>query len=306
MALATQSKRANVELEAAFVNFGTPECRKVTFVDDVALSLEDEYWEFNTTDFDGVETEYEVVLDGGSGTHTVTPGKTLITVTYTSGDSASTIAGLFKTALDAIDGIKSVDNGDGSANYENWYSGAVTAEDNANAPSLTFAQLLVGDGGNLGASEAIEVSFGTETVELTANQFGATIIGESFAGNSIEITTAFFEVDASLREQLLSSTGATEDLGGGKKFSGGGEGKLFQNLDDSSKRMIIHPIRNASDNRDDDFVVWRAVFKPDSYNFDGENQRALSGMFSGFLDASKKDSINLYGFGDWTDSDLDK
>jgi len=93
--------------------------------------------------------------------------------------------------------------------------------------------------------------------------------------------------------------------GGNKTFSGFGESKLFKNLDDDSRRMIIHPIRNANNNRDDDFVIWRAVFKPESYNFDGESPRAMAGTFSGFLDASKVTTSNLAGFGDWTRPVLD-
>lgn len=312
MASNTQTKRADVQLEAAFMNYGLPECRSVTFNDDTAGDQEGEYWDLNTLDFDGTETEYYVLLDNGSTVDPVPAGKTKIPVVYTNGDSKETIAALFKTALDTAfpvtssSGAKGTDSLTGTVTYENWYSGAVTTEDQSNASLLTFASLLVGEGGNLGATDGpFEVGFGTETVELTANQFGATKIGESFVGNSIEVSGSFLEVDAELRAQLMNSVGASVDLGGGKTFSGLGESKLFQNLDDDSKRMIIHPIRNDANNRDDDFVIWRSVFKPEGYNFDGENPRAMTGTFGGFLDTSKVTETNLCGFGDWTDTDLD-
>ena len=57
MSLSGSSKN-DIKLEAVSVKWGREECRKVTFVDDVAGSLTDEYFDLNTLDEDQVETNY--------------------------------------------------------------------------------------------------------------------------------------------------------------------------------------------------------------------------------------------------------
>jgi hypothetical protein len=305
MATATNTKRAKVELEAAFVNYGYGHCRTTTFVDDVAGSLTDEYFDLNVLDFDGNETQYYVLLDGSTPAVDPAPaGKTQILLDYTDGDSKETLAGLYVTALASI-GVFSKDNGDGTVTVENWYAGPITNEDFSNAPSLTETVEREGLGGNLGATnEGIEAAFNISSVVLNGNQFGEIKIGESFTGSALEVTAAFLEVDPDLKETLFSAIGDTV-VSGSDKFSGFGESKLFKNLEDFSGRLILHPIRLDATDRSEDLCLWKAVVKPESINFDGTSQRAMSCTFSSFLDASKKSSINLGGFGDWTKSDLD-
>lgn len=301
MVTSTQSKRANVELEAAFVNWGYGHCRKVTFVDDVAGSLTDEYFDLNVLDFDGLETQYYVLLGGTTSPVDPAPaGKTKIDLTYVDGATAEDLTALLVAAL-ADKGVFSKDNGDGSASIENWYAGPlVTAEVFTNAPSLTGEVEREGLGGNLGAtSEAIGCSFNTETVVLNGNQFGAIKIGESFVGSDLTVASSFLEVDPTLKKTLFAGVGDTV-VNGSDEFTGFGESKLFKNLDDFSGRLILHPIRLDKDDRTEDFCIWRSIPKPTELSFDGENPRAMACEFSSFLDVGKKKQINLGGFGDWT------
>ena len=50
--MATQAKRSNQVLEAMTWYYGKRHCRSTTFVDDVAGSLNGEYFDLNLTDRD--------------------------------------------------------------------------------------------------------------------------------------------------------------------------------------------------------------------------------------------------------------
>jgi len=300
MTTTSTSKRANVALEAAFVNWGLGQCRKHTFVDDVAGSLTDEYFDLNVVDFNGIETKYYVLMSGTTpGIDPAPAGKTKLELVYVDGDTKEAIAALYKTLLATVD-VFTKDNLDGSVQVENWYAGPVTVEVNSNAPSFTFADLQSGLGGNLGAtSEAITVSYNVETVVLKGNQFGAIKIGESFVGSDMGVSSSFMEVDPSLKKTLFSAIGDTA-VNGLDEFTGLGESKLFKNIDDFSGRLILHPIRLDSNDRSEDFCLWRSVPKPSELPYDGENARSMKCDFSAFLSPAKDTKINLGGFGDWT------
>jgi hypothetical protein len=60
----TSTQTSDIQIAAATVKWGREECRKVTFVDDVAGSLTDEYFDLNVLDEDQVETAYYVLLSG--------------------------------------------------------------------------------------------------------------------------------------------------------------------------------------------------------------------------------------------------
>jgi len=305
MGTQSTSSRANVELEAAFANWGLGQCRKITFVDDTAGSLTDEYFDLNVLDFNGLETKYYVLLSGTTPAVDPAPaGKTKLELIYVDGDSKEDISALFKALVDSIDGIFSANNADGSVTYENWYNGLTSVEDYSSAGSLTGELLQAGLGGYLGAtSEALSVSFNTETVVLKGNQFGAIKIGESFVGSDISVGSSFLEVDPALKETLFAGIGDTV-TNGLDKFTGFGESKLFKNLDDFSGRLILHPIRLPDADRSEDFCLWRSVPKPEEIGYDGENARSMKCSFSAFLSAGKDKKINLGGFGDWTKEGL--
>jgi len=303
MSTGTTSSRANVELEAAFANWGLGQCRKTSFVDDTTGSLTDEYFDLNVVDFEGVETKYYVLLSGT--TPAVDPlisGKTKLELVYTDDDTKEELAVLYKALLATV-GVFAKNNLDGSVQVENWYNGSVTLE-GAVSPSLTHLVLQEGLGGYLGAtSEALSVSFNTETVVLKGNQFGAIKIGESFVGSDMSVASSFLEVDPALKQTLFSGIGDTID-NAGNVFTGFGESKLFKNLDDFSGRLILHPIRLPNTDRSEDFCLWRSVPKPEEIGYDGENARSMKCSFSAFLSSVKDKKINLGGFGDWTEEGL--
>ena len=99
------SVKSDIKLEAVNVYWGTEKFQNVTFVDDSSGSLTDEYFDINTIGSDlETETKYYVLFSGTTPAVDPAPtGKTKIEVTYADDDTAATIAGLFVTALAAVD-----------------------------------------------------------------------------------------------------------------------------------------------------------------------------------------------------------
>ena len=306
MSCTTQTKKANVTLEAARVYWGKGECRTITFAADSADDQSGSYFDLNKINPDGTETKYYVLLDSGAASDPSPAGKTKITVSYTTGDTAVTIAAAAVSAIDAIDGFFVTNNADGSIEVENWYPGVVTVESAASAGDVTVVQNTEGFGGNLGpTSEGIELTTNTESVQITSNQTGAIVIDEIVTGQAIELSASFLEASASFWSTVVGQvTGSDLTPSGGTKVTGFGEAKLYQSLSDLGGRLILHPIRLADTDRSSDFVFWKCAPIPESINFDGTAPQTMSVTFRAYLDSSKDTKINQAVRGDWT-QDLD-
>jgi hypothetical protein len=299
-----ESGKTDIKLEAVSVKWGREECRKVTFVDDVAGSLTDEYFDLNMLDEDQVETQYYVLLSGTTPATDPTPaGKTKIDVTYTDGDTANAIAVLFETALSALN--VNVEVVLGVAEVQNKWIGAVTAEVNTNAPSLTFEVNSVGIGGTLGAtaSGGSSLTVETQSAELKSDQTGELILGEIFTGSSASIDMGLLEMTKTRWETIMGSvTGDifTPSAGGSTRLVGQGTSRLYSNLFDLGGKLILHPIRLAASDKTEDIVFWRSAPKPSSVNFSGTDQQQLDVSFVAYNDTTKPDAVSLWCQGDYT------
>lgn len=289
-----------IKLEAAKVTWGREQCRAVTLVDDVADSLSGQYFDLNVLDSEGVETLYYVLLDSGAAVDPAPAGKTKITVSYTTGDDAATIAGVMQTAIDAIANVGAEVLNTTEVHIENEWIGLVTEEVYTNAALLTFSSIL-GIGGNLGrTNEGIEVTIETQSTEIKANQTGEIVLDEVFQGQTASCTAAFIELSKERLESIIAgAVGDTFTPVSGTKLIGGGESRLFKSLKNLGGKLILHPIRLADSDRSEDFVFWKAAPKPESINYDGTSQQALSTSFTAYLDESRPEAIRLYAIGDW-------
>ena len=303
-----QVKRITAQLEAARVYWGYGQCREYTFITDVAGAQNGATWDLNRINPDGTEDEFYVLLDNGAASDPEPAGKTKISVSFTNGDTAATLATAYVTAvLDVTGGGFFASSTAGVATVENWYPGAVTAEVVSGSEGVTASVERAGMGGNLGAtSEGIEISKEISTVDITSNQTGGLILDQILQGNSVELSASFLEATSEFWKTVVGQvTGDTVTPGGGTDFVGYGESKLFKSLVDLGGRLILHPIRLADTDRSADVVFWRCAPIPSSINYDGTAAQAMSSSFRPYLDAGKDKKINLYGRGDWTQQGLD-
>ena len=294
------SAKTDIKLEAVSVKWGREECRKVTFVDDVAGSLDSEYWDLNTVDESGVETQYYVWLDNGSSVDPGIAGKTGIQVTYADNDDAATIAGLFVTALPA-----SVEASQSGAEvvYENGDIGAVTAEVFTNAPALTFEALSSGIGGSLGATAegGSTLNMETQAVELKSDQTGQIVLGEVYTGSTASVDMSLIEMTKERWETVVG--GVTGDIytpSGGTRLVGQGTSRLYQNLFDLGGKLILHPIRLDASDKSEDIIFWKSAPKPASIAYSGQDIQGMEVSFVAYNDSSKPEEVSLFAQGDWT------
>lgn len=304
--MACKTQEQEIFYEASKVYWGKEECREITFVDDVAGSLTDEYFDLNALDQAGVETSYYVLFSGDTpATDPAPAGKTKIEVTYADDDSAAVIAGLAQVAIDAVVGFNASVSGD-VLHVENSEIGAVTEEINTNAPSFTFVTYS-GLGGYLGrTSEGIEIAMETTVGEILSNQTSSILLDEIVQGQTASCTAAFIELSKERLETLIAgSVGDTFTPASGTKLIGGGVSRLSSSMRSSGGKLILHPIRLADSDRSRDFIFWLSAPKPESINYSGTDIQALNCTFTAYLDDSKPESINLYAIGDWKQTGIE-
>src|SRR6056297_2354198 len=166
MALCQQTQSTEQRLEAMKWYFGKRHCRTITLVDDVAGSLDGEYFDLNAINSSYSEAKYAILLSDGTTTSIsgLPSGTTEIVVTYTPDDSASVIAGLIATELAALPFRTEIV--DSEIEIQNSFVGEISIEDQANASSLTFEIGFLGFGGYLGQTDESELSTTTELVQL--------------------------------------------------------------------------------------------------------------------------------------------
>lgn len=296
------SAKTDIKLEAVNVFWGTEKCESVTFVDDVAGNLTDEYFDLNTIGSDlETETQYYVLFSGTTPAVDPAPaGKTKIEVTYVDGDSAADIGALFVSALAAVD-VNVSQSGD-VVTYENKYIGKTTVEVYTNAPSFTFAELQESKGGNLGstAQGGSTLNMEAQSVDLTSDQTGTLILGQIYTGSAASIDTSLIEMTKDRWETVVGSvTGDVHTPSGGSRLVGYGESRLYQNLFDLGGKLILHPIRLDISDKTEDVIFWKSAPLPSTIAYSGQDIQGMEVSFVAYNDKSKPSEISLFAQGDW-------
>lgn len=298
MALCTTSQSTNQVLEAMRWYFGKRQCRTITFVDDVAGALDGEYFELNVINNEYVEEKKVVLLsDGTTTTIAGLPATTeLIVVTFTVADTAATIAGLVATALIPHE-VRTEIMGD-SLDIQNQFVGAITVEDNTNAPSETFAIGALGFGGYLGQSGESEMTATTEKVQLLDDAQGTIIQDEIITGHAIELAIPLREMTSARWETLIGNVAGDNLAIDAKTVTGYGTSKLYTSMFSYSGRLVGHPVRLPASNIDEDIVLLNTAPTMDSINFSGASIQEASMTFVAYKDANADTKINLMARGD--------
>jgi hypothetical protein len=295
------SSTNEIKLEAVSVKFGREECRKVTFVDDVAGSVSGQYFDLNTLDADQVETKYYVLFEGDTPPVDPAPvGKTKITVRFADDDDAATIATSFLGELAALD-LNASQSG-AEVIYENSDIGKISIEDKSNAALFTFEILASGLGGDLGstAEGGSTLNIETQSVELKADQTGQVVLGEIYTGSTASVEMSLIEMTKERWETIVGSvTGDVFEPTSGTRLVGQGTSRLYQNLFNLGGKLILHPIRLDKADRTEDITFWKSAPKPSSVSFSGQDIQGMEVTFTAYNDSSKPASVSLWAQGDY-------
>jgi hypothetical protein len=294
---------SEIKLEAVRAFWGTKYCREITFIDDVAGSLQGKYLILNTinANLEPVSV-YIVTTDGPTFT-----GQIQEALTFDDDDDAYIIAEAFKLLIDTelSDYFVAELNTEGNGvNLKNKFIGGTSGD----SGTLVTAGVVINDhikgiGGELGrtAQGGSTVSLETQTVEIKADQTGEIILDDIAVGSSVSVEMGLIEVSKERLETIIGSVA-------GDKFSpevgtdlvGFGESKLYQSLANLGGTLILHPIRLPMSNKSFDVVIHKCAPIPNDINYSGSDQQVLNVTFKAYLDKSVNEKVNLIAWGDWS------
>ena len=299
MPLCSNSSSTQQRLEAMKWYFGKRHCRTITPAEDD--SDFGESFDINVFGFDYVEKKYVVFMDDGVASAPAVPtGTTLISVPVTAGDSAAVKAQAIATQLasDSVE-VRSLVEGT-SVEVQNYFVGAITQEDNSQAPDMTFAIGATGFGGYIGQVGESELSLTVDTVQLVDDAQGTVVQDEIITGYQAEITIPLREMSTERWESLVGNvTGNTVTIDG-EDITGWGTAKTYDSMFLYSGRLIGHPVRNDDTIINEDIIMLNTAPKLNSINFSGASIQEAEFLFTSYKDANANEGINLVARGDHT------
>lgn len=302
MALCTSST-SEIKLEAVRAYWGTKYCREITFVDDVAGSLQAKYIILKTVNSNLEPVSVFIVSTGGPNFS----GQIQETLTFANGDDAYTIADAFKllieTELSDYFEVEMNAEGDG-VNLKNRFIGAASGDQGTLVTAgVVVTEHIIGIGGELGrtAQGGSTVSLESQTVEIKSDQTGELVLDDIAVGNSVSVEMGLIEVSKERLETIIGGVA-------GDKFSpevgtelvGFGQSRLYQSFANLGGSLILHPIRLPMSDKSYDVVIHKCAPLPNDINYSGSDQQVLNVSFKAYLDPSVDESINLIAWGDWS------
>jgi len=298
-------------LEPSRVTWGRAQCRSLTTVADVALSLEDTYFDLNgvdTTLADNVFTEkrYYVWYNGGTGSDPAIAGKTGIEVTYVSGDLASVIATKTQLAIDALSDFKAEVSIDEVVIF-NKKIGSITAELDSGSTGFAFTVGSIGFGGDLGkTSGGISFNMETSTVEIKADQTGDLLLDDVFSGAALNIDMSLLEMSAANWALIVGQgVGSNFTPSGGTQVTGMGSAKVFKNATSFAGQLVLHPLSVEDTDKSRNLSFWLSLPLPSSINFSGTDVQVMEVQFKAYNDKTKNPLVDMFVFGDQSQEGFD-
>lgn len=148
-------------------------------------------------------------------------------------------------------------------------------------------------GSDLGLTKGgVEVEFSTETADITADQFGDTILDRVIKGRAVKVKVPMAENDlAKLATVVPGSTlvGTTTK----KLVIKNGVGTSLRAL---AGPLVLHPVAFAATNKSKDVTIALATVKGDfSFAFKHDDQKVFAVEFEGFVNM---DTSELFSLGD--------
>lgn len=253
--------------------------------------------------------DYEEVLgyiwfNSGASSDPAPSGRTEIAeVAILAGDTNAQVVAKLIAALDGNEFIN-VNEGDTNVSFciQNRFIGEISTEAAGDFLATKTVE-IEGIGGDLGATQGgAELAFEAQTFELKSDQTGELVLGDIYLGSSASASFNLIELTAgTLKAVIAGVTGDSHTPASGTELIGYGQSKLYQSLINSAGKLILHPVRIPDlTDRSSDWVFWKSAPLPESVNFSGTENQAMSVSFKAYLDRSKEEAINLFCQGDWS------
>lgn len=290
----------NVKISPVDVTWEIEEQVCVNAQGAVAANLGDTYFNIYTP-----TTAYYVWfnLDAG-GTDPAPASQTGIEVAISTGDSIATMLAAVQAAVEAATGYTG--RIDGTTLFLTLDSTDKVTSDAADVDSgLDVGIVTKGGSTYLGLLDGdVEPSFTEDKLDVTAHQFGTSVLAQLRQGNNAEVTIALKESNKALYQEIFEAGGGTFTPSGGTELFGWGDNKQGANVVPNSRRLVFHPrVKDVSD-KSEDLTFWLAYPNPDSIVYSGENFNLLNATFTTFIDLSKPRAIRRFAFGDSSQSGI--
>lgn len=297
------SSVSNIKIEPANVFWQIEEQWQVETIADVSSSLQNSYFKLGKAG-QNTFSHYVWLNVGAAGVDPAPSGLTEVEVAIAANASAATIATAIQTAVDALSDFEATVSGNKVQIYCAVVGESAGAEDGPGANATEFVFTKCQEGGNLdlGLLDGdIEVSYEETLFEVTAHQTGTTKIADLRQGVMAEVSLTMKESDTEkLKEIFAKAAGGSHTPSGGTELFGWGKSRQGENTIIQARRLVLHPVRLASNDYSEDLCFWKAYPLPESLVFSGENPKVLSVSFKTYLDSSKDDAIQLFAYGDWS------
>lgn len=290
----------NIAVRPMYVYIGKDimQVQAITCVADVAGSLGGKYFVFH----DQAGAKHYAWFDTGASVDPAPAGGwTGHEVTITSGDSATTIAGLLATVLTAVTGFDATASGTIVTLTATVAGYAQPARDGNSGFSFkvtTVGQIEKSAGCLKGD---VEISgFEQTKIEITCHASGSTIKDERITGYSKpELSITLQETDKQSLQDILvmygmpvfTPVGADKDavFGYGVANIGGSNPKVY---------IRLHPVELDATDKSSDWNIWTAELGLDTFTFSGENISEIPAKFAIYPDESKPKGIQFFMIGD--------
>ena len=247
-----------------------------------------------------VEANYYVWVNDGAGVDPAVANRTGIEVDTSSATNESEVVDAIITAMEAGGEFWVTKSTDGlSASCQNKSIGP--SADVAADVDTTFELHTdkVGFGGDLGKTEAMELSMEVTSFDVTANQSGEIVLDKFVTGLSAELTTSLLQLTAENWENIIGNgLGGNHTPTAGTVVTGYGQSSINKSFFEVAGTLVLHPVRLDASDKSRDITLHQCVAQPSSINFDSTEKQAMEVAFTALLDGGINEAINLFCFGD--------
>jgi hypothetical protein len=298
----------NVQIKPIKAIFGEDKAQvqKITCVADVASSLQNKYFHI----YDTAGVKYHVWFNvGGAGVDPAPAGSTAAVVAIAANDSASVVATAVKNVIDALALFTATVSG-AAVTMTNTAVGYVPENHDAQGAGgkclFSFLTLTVGDEEtDLGLLEGdVEVAgFKPELKDIKAHQYGDTILSKvkTSAGSQTVKLNIYESTLANFKKILVSYGASLVPVGAGaSEVVGLGTAKQFQVQ--KGRKLRLHPVAKGDADLSEDLTFWFALPSFTSVKFSGTEFLTYPVEFEIFPDLTKHERINMFCFGDSSQS----
>jgi hypothetical protein len=245
--------------------------------------------------------KYLFWMNDGAGADPVIAGYTSVEVDTSAATDIASVAALLKTAMEAVEFWATISTDTLSLKVECKKLGLVLEVAADVDTTFVLATDVVGTGGFLGLTEPIEMTMETETVDITANQTGNTVLDKFITAVAASISTTLLQMTKENWSLLVGQgVGGNYTPAGGTELTGYGSASINKSFFAIAGELNLQPIAADENDHSRDLTFHSTVVNPESINFDSLEKQGMAVTFEALLDSSKNKNINLFSFGDAT------